>query len=105
MVFALLFAVARWLPAADWSQASQWLYISILVGFLAILNLFAFWTAIGRSTWIARWGFWIIVIVGNETLSRNITLHTVPWDLTLSTVIATLFCFYAYRLRGWRLQK
>ncbi len=25
MVFALLFAVARWLPAADWSQASQWL--------------------------------------------------------------------------------
>ena len=105
MVFALLFAVARWLPAADWSQASQWLYISILVGFLAIPNLFAFWTAIGRSTWIARWGFWIIVIVGNETLSRNITMHTVPWDLTLSTVIATLFCFYAYRLRGWRLQK
>jgi hypothetical protein len=103
MAFALLFAVARLLPAADWSQARLWGQISMFAMAIGIPSLLAFWTAIGRGSWIARWGSCMGLIIGSEVLSMTMTKHTVPWLPILSAVVPTLFCFYAYRLRGWRL--
>lgn len=103
IAFAFLFAVARWLLVANWDQASLWLSISFFTSVIAIPSLLAFWTAMGRSSWIVRWGLWAILIIGSEILFIAITENTVPWQLVLSAVVPTLFCFYAYRLRGWRL--
>ncbi len=103
MAFALLFAVVRWLPAADWSQAFLFWEINMFAIAIAISRLLAFWTALSRASWFARWGIWAALIIGSEILSMTITKHTIPWVIILSAVVPTLFCFYAYRLRGWRL--
>lgn len=70
---------------------------------IAIPSLLAFWTTIGRSSWIARWGICMGLFIGSEILFMTMTMHTVPWLTMLFAVVPTLFCFYAYRLRGWRL--
>ena len=103
MVFALLFAVARLLPAADWSQARFWGQISMFAIAIGFPSLLAFWTAISRSSWVARWGSCMGLFIGSVILYVTITKNTVPWQPIVSAVVSTLFCFYAYRLRGWRL--
>lgn len=103
MVFALFFAVVRWLPAANWSQARLVLEISIFTIAIAIPCLLAFYTALGRDSWKARWGIWAAIIIVSEILCMALSKQNVPWMTILTAVVPTLFCFYAYRLRGWRL--
>jgi hypothetical protein len=105
IAFAILFAVAKWLPTAYsfWSRVHSWFFLRFLISVVAIPSLLAFWTAMGRSSWVARWGLTAVLIIGNEILSMTITNNTVPWQSVLFAVVPTLFCFYAYRLRGWRL--
>ncbi len=72
---------------------------------IAVPSLFAMWTALSRRSWVSRWGIWTIAIIGHETLATGITGDVFPRELSQSAIITTLFCFYAYRLRGWRLSR
>ena len=103
MIFALLFAVVRWLPAANWSQARLVLEISLFAIAIVISSLLAFYTAVGRDSWKKRWGIWAAIIIGSEIACMALSKQNVPWLTILSAVVPTFFCFYAYRLRGWRL--
>ena len=64
-----------------------------------------FWTAIGKGAWLIRLVLLLALVVGAETLHRKTGLYTIPWELAQTAMVATLFCFYAYRLRGWSLQR
>jgi hypothetical protein len=107
MVLSPLFVVIKWLLAANWDQASSgfWPTIRLLVGSIAISALLAFWTAIGKGAWLIRLILLLALVVGAETLHRKTGLYTIPWELAQTAMVATLFCFYAYRLRGWSLQR
>ena len=105
IVFALLFTVARWMPAVNWLKAtpSNWRGLLMLVSMIAVPSLVAMWTATSRRMWLVRWGVLLMLIVGYEILAASLAWGVFRRELFLSAAISTLFCFYAYRLRGWRL--
>ena len=105
-VFAMLFTIARWMPAIDWVKARprDWKSLTILVCQIAIPSLLAMWTATNSRSLVMRLGIWLIAIVIYEALAANVPSGIFRRELPLSTTLATLFCFYSYRLRGWRLR-
>jgi hypothetical protein len=107
LVFAFLFTFARWMPAVNWLKAtpSSWRILLMLVGMIAVPSLVAMWTATSRRSWLVRWGVLLIVLVGYEILAASLAWGVFRRELALSAAIATLFGFYAYRLRGWRLER
>ena len=107
IVFALLFMVARWMPAVNWltTTPSNWRGLLMIVSAIAVPSLVAMWTATSRRSWPARWGVLLIVIVGYEILAASLACGVFRRELVLSSAVATLFGFYAYRLRGWRLER
>ena len=107
IVFAILFSIIRWMPNVNWRnlETHELISVSLLVCMIAVPSLFAFWTAFSSRSWVSRWGIWVIAIIGHETLATGITGDVFPRELSQSAIVATLFCFYAYRLRGWRLSR
>lgn len=107
IVFAILFSLIRWMPNVNWRnlEAHELISVSLLVCMIAVPSLFACWTALSRRSWVSRWGIWVIAIIGHETLAIGIAGDVFPRELSPSAIVATLFCFYAYRLRGWRLSR
>lgn len=105
IVFALLFTIARWMPAVQWLKAtpSDWKSLLMFASMIALPSLLAMWTATSCRGWSIRWGVWLVAAIAYEILAANVAWGVFRRELVLSSATATLFCFYAYRLRGWRL--
>ncbi len=99
IVFAFLFSILRWLPALSWNQLGTrvWILPVILSGWTASVSLFAMWVAFSRRSWKLRLTVLLIVAISFATLAPGRITSYTPF-------VATLFGFYAYRLRGWRLK-
>ena len=104
IVSACLFTVVRWLPAINWLQArpSDWKGITLLVGTIATASLIAMWIANQLRSWAVRSGVWLLVVLTFESLSMFDASGVFRRELLWSAAIASLFCFQAYRLRGWQ---
>ncbi len=101
IVFALLFSILRWIPAPSWNRIGmrEWQFLGILAGWIAGAGLFAIWVALSQSSWKRRWGVALLVTIGFGTLAPGVLGNSLP------TFLTTLFGFYAYRLRGWRISR
>jgi hypothetical protein len=99
--------VARWMPAVNWLAArpSDWRSLLMLVSMVAVPSLVAMWTATSRRWWPIRWVALLFVIVGYEILAASLAWGVLRRELVLCAALATLFCFFAYRLRGWRIDR
>ena len=105
-VFAVLFSIYRLLPVASWNLINMRdrFFLCIIVGWVAGASLFGMWVALSGRSWHLRWGIALVVGIGCVILTMGLlgngftTVISYPF-------FATLFGFYVYRLRGWRLKR
>ncbi len=107
ITIACLFSIFRSVPDFGWNANDwrNWNRICMMDVWIAGPSLFAMWVALSSRSWKMRWGIALIAVLGFVVMATYLigdkSLTTVP----LPTVPATLFGFYAYRLRGWRLTR
>ena len=106
IVFAFLFSIFRLFPSFSWNVITMqdWIITCIIVAWVAGASLFAMWVGFSQRSWKLRWGVALVVGVGLLAV-----LTALAWGPPFSALVSypafltTLFGFYAYRLRGWRL--
>jgi hypothetical protein len=106
IVFAFLFSIFRLLPAASWNLINMRdrIFLCIVVGWIAGASLFGMWVALSARSWQLRWGIALVVGIGYVLLNTRTRGNGFPTEIFYA-FFATLFGFYAYRLRGWRLKR
>jgi hypothetical protein len=107
IVFAFLFSIFRLIPSFGWDaiKMRDWIAICILVAWIAGASLLAMWVGFSQRSWKLRWGIALAVVIGFDVSIAIASGSLFPAELTYSAFLATLFGFYAYRLRGWRLTR
>ena len=105
IVFAFLFSIFRLFPSFGWDaiKMRDWIVICIIIGWVAGASLFAMWVGFSQRSWKLRWGIALAVDIGLAVLIAIAGGDLYSAELSYSAFLTTLFGFYAYRLRGWRL--
>lgn len=119
-VLATIFAIARWTPPISTIKLRTVLELFALACGIAVVGMVALWSALSERWFLVRWTV-LIVVIGMMTLlafcgpnvASGWSAFSKPnWQFigwmfrfSLATGASTLFSFYAYRLRGWRLVK
>ena len=107
IVFAFLFSIFRLFPSFGWNaiKMQEWIAICLIVAWVAGASLFAMWVGFSKRSWKLRWGIALAVGIAFDVSVALASGSLLPAELSYSAFLATLFGFYAYRLRGWRLSR
>jgi hypothetical protein len=107
ITFAFLFSIFRSVPNFGWNanDSRNWVRICMMDGCIAGAGLFAMWVALSPRSWKLRWSIALIGLLGFVVMASYLFGDKFPTKVSFSTFLASVFGFYAYRLRGWRLEQ